>query len=48
MTISWVDLCVGCWAGFGLYGLILLVDRAVYAFLNSKKPGEKPEKFEEE
>ena len=48
MAMSWVDLCVSCWAGLGVYLFILGIDRAVYSLFNAKKIGEKPEKFEEE
>jgi len=49
MEMSWVSsLCLSCWAGIGLYLLVLVLDRGVYTLFNAKKLGEKPEKFEEE
>ena len=48
METSWVNLCLACWGGIGLFLLMLIADRAVYSLFNAKKLGEKPEKTEEE
>jgi hypothetical protein len=48
MEVSLVNICLGCWAFFGLYIALGLLDRVVFSFFNARTFFKNSEKYEEE